>query len=560
MKKLSIVAILLVVALLLCACDGNTPNASTDGTSSATDNTVQNTSSQEDEDKTPTENPEDHPNYTKEYTVVQKTAAEKAGMKRVKILVMGDSYTSGDGTVSAYRHALFKTLYENGGHFQFVGNMNSSDVRLSNAYQAHMAQGGRTTPQLKSTYEKTVKDGKLNYDVALILIGGNDYYGGISADELLSRFKDLADTMIADRPDAYIFFSEMCEYGNIDKKKIDDVNAKLQKLIEQYKAEGKRIEYVDLDKYVTFTAEKDLMNAPPSGAHPNNEGNNKLGYAYGMAMIDTVLELNKLPADQNQLAFVEPAEIKASKTEMTLKVKEQGSVYYTITPANSDVKSAIWSSSDPYVASVNEYGIVTAHKAGEVVLTARAVGTNLKAEVKVTVKDEAFELNPAGAQEIYYEPFDSADNWVGTTTQIKNGRAGKYYVDSFDATTKTSYTVSKDAGSIAFYLTASGHIGRSMDSYNSLSIGAYELRICRNMQTILFLIDGKVAAKYMGDPYTFPKDRFVMNFVDGKVSVYRNNECLLTATAPQDATGKITVKSTGNGTFCFDGLVLRSGK
>ncbi len=567
MKRLSIVSILLVVALLFCSCGGNTNTVSTDGTSSASDapqdassedtssvsDTLQNTSSEDPFSKQNT-------NLTKEYTVVQKTAAEKENMKRVKILIMGDSYTSGDGTASAYRHALFKTLYENGGHFQFVGNTTSSDVRLSKAYQDHLAKGGRTALQLLSLYENTIKGGRRDYDIALILIGGNDYYAGLPAADLFTRFKNLADTMIADRPDAYIFFSEMCEYGNVDKKKIDDVNAMLKTMIEQYKAEGKKIEYVDLDEYVTFTAEDDLMNVPPSGAHPNNTGNNKLGYAYGMAMTDTVLELNKLPADEDQLPFVDPTGVKASKTEMTLKIKEQGSLYYTISPSNSDVRSAIWSSSDPSVATVNEYGIVTALKAGEAVLTARVVGTNLKAEVKVTVTDETFKLTKAGAEKIYDEKFNDVSNWSGSTSQIKNGRVGKYYIDSVDLTSKESYTVSKDAGSISFYMIASGHLGKSLESYNAVSVGAYELRVCQNMQTILLRCDKKVIAKYTGDPYTFPGDKYTINFVDGKVSVYRNNECLMTADAPCDASGTVNIKSTANGTFLLDDLVLRSGK
>lgn len=550
MKKISFVAVLLVLAMLVCSCGGDT-------TSTTSDN-IQNVSS---EDKTAMENPADHPNYTKEYTVVQKPASEKNQMKRAKILIMGDSYTSGDGTPSAYRHALFTTLYENGGHFEFVGDQKSKDVRLSEAYRAHMAQGGRTTPGLEDTYKKAAAEGKIDYDIALILIGGNDYYGGISADELLARFQSLIDTMIADRPDATIFFSEMCEYGNISKTKIDDVNAKLEALIEQYKGEGKKVEYVDLDKYVTFTAEEDLMNAPPSGAHPNQQGNNKLGYAYGMTMIDAVLEINKQPAGENQTAFVDPTGIKASKTEMTLKINEQGSVYYTISPEKSDVKTAIWSSSNPYVASVNEFGVVTAHKAGEAVLTARVAGTNLKAEVKVTVTNEEFELATAGTTEVFFEPFDNADNWTGTTERIANGRLGKYYVDRVNITTKESYTISKDAGSIVFYTLASGHVGGANDYYHSaLIIGDYELRLVKNMQSVQLICNKELIGTYTGDPYTFPKDKFTVNFIDGKVYVYRNNELLITADAPHDPSGTITVRSYMGGTYLFDQLWIKSGK
>lgn len=501
---------------------------------------------------------EDHPNYTKEYTVVQKPLSERNRSKRVKILVMGDSYTSGDGTTGAYRHALFTTLYEEGCFFEFVGDRKSTDPRLSNLYQAHMAAGGRTTPQLRDTYKGAVAGGKMDYDVALILIGGNDLYGSVSTDELLTRFKSLIETMAEDRPDAKIFFSEMCYYGGIAVNKIDSANAALKQAIDEYQKQGINVEYVDLDEYVTFTSADDLMNAPPSGSHPNQQGNWKLGYAYGMAMKDTILELNEQKGTRDQEDAIDPSSITLSKKELTLKINEQGSACYTIAPADSEVKTAIWSSSDPRVATVDEYGVVTAHKAGKATLTARVVGTNILDTVAVTVTSETFKLDKAGTTEILHEPFNKPDKWEGDTKGM-TGAFKKYYTTSVKATSLDKLKCDNQSTSISFMMLCSGQAGKT-GTFTKISFGDYTLVSHNNMEKIELLHGERVLGTFTGDPYTFPADRFVLNFVDGKVTVYRNNETIITANAPTDIDGVIKIENNGGGTFLFDELVVRTGK
>lgn len=578
-KIISLIALVMCFVLVFAAC-GETATTSSETAStevvseetSSEDITSEETSSEEtsseatsSEEPVSSEDPvveeikiEDHPNYTKEYTVVQKPVSERNKSKRAKILIMGDSYTSGDGTASAYRHALFTTLYEEGCFFEFVGDRKSSDVRLTSLYQSHMAAGGRTTPQLADTYKSAAANGKMNYDIALILIGGNDLYGSVTTEELVSRFESLIETMYADRPDATVFFSEMCYYGGIATSKIDAANNGLKTLVENYQAKGYDIRYVDLDDYVTFTSADDLMNAPPSGSHPSQQGNWKLGYAYGMAMKDAVLELNKDKAHGNQRDAIDPQSVTLSKTEMTLKINEQGSVYYTIAPENSEVKSAIWSSSDPSVATVNEYGVVTAHKAGSAVLSARVTGTNIIGTVNVTVTDETFELPTVGAVEILYEPFNKADNWEGDTNRI-NGGVKKYYVNTVSVTSIEKLKCDNQNTSITFRMLCSGQVG-SKSAYTKISFGDYMLVSHNNMAKIELVHGERVLGTFVGDPYTFPLDKFTLNFVDGNVTVYRNNETIITAKAPTNIDGEIKIENNGNGTFMFSALVVRTGK
>ena len=582
-KIFSIIAVILCFALLFSAC-GETATTSSDTSSvdiasddvTASEETSSEEASSEEvsseeasseavssEEPVVSEEPdvkeepkvEDHPNYTKEYTVVQKPLSERNNLKRAKILVMGDSYTSGDGTASAYRHALFCTLQEEGAFFEFVGDQKSGDLRLSPLYLQHMAQGGRTTSQLRTTYESAAAGGKIDYDIALILIGGNDFYGSKTPEALAEEFKKLIETMIADRPDALIFFSEMCYYGNIATSKIDKVNGLLKDMIDGYKADGKNIEYIDLDEYVKFTSQDDLMNAPPSGAHPNQQGNWKLGYAYGMALKDAVLKINEKSVSNEQSMFVDPTSMTLSKKEMTLKTDEQGSVYYTISPADSDVRTALWSSSDPYVASVNEYGVVTAHKAGEAVLTARVVGTNIIQTCKVTVTSEKFKLEYFSDNEVLHESFANGDKWQGDTGSI-NGSLTKYWTTSVEISSKEKLKLDTKNSSITFLMLTSNQMGTNSTARNEISFGKYTIYGQGNMRNIELRYDGSVIGSFKCDPYTFPADRFTLRFIDGVAYLYRNNELIITANAPQPIDGLIKVKNDGNGTFRFDELLV----
>ena len=579
-KIFSLIAIVMCFVLVFAACGEtagtSSETASTDVVSEAVsseDVASEEASSEEasSEEETSSEEPvssedpvveeiniEDHPNYTKEYTVVQKPLSERNNSRRAKILIMGDSYTSGDGTASAYRHALFTTLYEEGCFFEFVGDRSSSDVRLTKLYQAHLAAGGRTTPQLEDTYKSAVSGGKKNYDIALILIGGNDLYGSATSKELADRFESLIKAMYEDRPDATVFFSEMCYYGGIATSKIDEANRALKIIIEDYQAKGYDVRYVDLDEYVTFTSADDLMNAPPSGSHPNQQGNWKLGYAYGMAMKEAVLEVNTKKPHDDQRDAIDPKSITLSKTEMTLKIDEQGSVYYTIAPEDSEVVSAIWSSSDPSVATVDEYGVVTAHKAGKAVLSARVTGTNIIGTVDVTVTNETFKLEYAGAVEILYEPFNNGTNWEGDTNRITNG-VKKYYVDSVSVTSIEKLKCDNQNTSITFMMLCSGQVGKT-SGYSKISFGDYTLVSYNNMEKIELIHGERVLGTFVGEPYTFPADRFTLNFIDGNVTVYRNNETIITAKAPTNIDGVIKIDNNGGGTFFLSALAARTGK
>jgi hypothetical protein len=68
-----------------------------------------------------------------------------------------------------------------------------------------------------------------------------------------------------------------------------------------------------------------------------------------------------------------------------LAVGDEYSLYVSFTPINAEYETCTWSSSDPQVAAVDEYGCVTALAEGEATITAVSKKTGLTADFTVTV-------------------------------------------------------------------------------------------------------------------------------------------------------------------------------
>ena len=562
MKKLfAIIAIVLCFGMVLASCGGDT---TTSDTASKGGDTVS-TDSKPADDTTSTEDeaPVDDANLTKEYTVVQKTAAEKATMKRAKLLMMGDSTTAGDGSEAAFRFSMYQKLYEDGCFFELVGDQRSSDYRLTSAYNGHLAQGGRTTDQLKDTYAANVAGGKIKYDIAVITIGVNDLYGGATGETLRPKYQALLDTMFNDRPDAKVYFAELIWMPDIADGKQSATDKVIAELVEEYKGKGYDItllKHKDNSGYVN-TNKDHIITFGPSGNHPNHVGNYEIGLGYAEALKDAILEINKQSAPAGQAAVVDPTGVKLSKTEASLKIDEQVKLQYTVSPANSDVKSVVLSSSNPAVATVDFQGIITAHKAGEATITARVVGTNIMATCKVTVADEKANIRLAGKETLFKDSFSSASAWAKGGEFINKGEMRVGWSAGLNAQTNDSFTISKDAGSISFRCVIQNQMGTTTQYHRlSVSVGDYELQLLNNQETLKLVYGKEVLGTYTNSPQFYPADSYLINFVDGKVIVYRNNETLITADAPADATGPVKVMFPMYGTMAIDDLTIKSGK
>ena len=75
-----------------------------------------------------------------------------------------------------------------------------------------------------------------------------------------------------------------------------------------------------------------------------------------------------------------------SETDITLNEGETVTITATVTPDLANNKAIVWTSSNESIATVDEYGVITAHLQGKAIITAKSTdGSNISASCAVTV-------------------------------------------------------------------------------------------------------------------------------------------------------------------------------
>ncbi|SDB50621.1 Ig-like domain-containing protein [Butyrivibrio sp. INlla16] len=92
------------------------------------------------------------------------------------------------------------------------------------------------------------------------------------------------------------------------------------------------------------------------------------------------------------LPFVKVSELKLSKKELELKVGKSEQLIVNIVPSDADNKNVEWKSLDPDIASVDQNGIVTAHKVGDTVITVSTEDKQFKDTCEVFVVEDRPEV------------------------------------------------------------------------------------------------------------------------------------------------------------------------
>ena len=107
--------------------------------------------------------------------------------------------------------------------------------------------------------------------------------------------------------------------------------------------------------------------------------------------------------------------ISLNRTSLTLEAASSFQLVATANPSTAQNREVTWSSSDTSIASVNENGLVTAHKKGTATITAKAVGSNVSRSCTVTVPDNAHVASSVTELESPHPYEDScSDVWVYT--------------------------------------------------------------------------------------------------------------------------------------------------
>lgn len=148
------------------------------------------------------------------------------------------------------------------------------------------------------------------------------------------------------------------------------------------------------------------------------------------------IEISVLPKPEIPVIPAEAIEITAASSVGYIgsDLKLSAKLY----PADATGK-AVWYSSDETVATVSQKGVVTCHKAGEVVITARC-GENIESSINITVKEVL-------SKNIHLELDGLSDSSEGYS--IKQGEVGKVIATLDENATIQSITFSSSDESVA---------------------------------------------------------------------------------------------------------------
>lgn len=148
--------------------------------------------------------------------------------------------------------------------------------------------------------------------------------------------------------------------------------------------------------------------------------------------------------------------ISMSEQALTLFVGREAQLSLSAVPEEYPLDGAVWSSSDPAVAEVDESGLVTANRTGEAEITAEKDGKS--AVCRVTVKEQEIThitLDSSGAKTEYFvgEAFDETGLTAliqyntGDEETVSSGFTGELDSSSAGSTAVTVYYDGKLAGS-----------------------------------------------------------------------------------------------------------------
>ena len=175
-------------------------------------------------------------------------------------------------------------------------------------------------------------------------------------------------------------------------------------------------------------------------------------------------------------------------SELSLAIGQKYALKATITPADADIQTVEWSSSNPDVASVTAEGIVTGLATGAATITATSTDGGLKATCAVIVTEdflvddfESYNVgtvlpsagwndNPLGKTEVVLSPKDDPGGPVGLGL-VGPGKVLLIYGDVVNATYGT-----KGSNRVAPKFEVTLPAGKVVGDYKSLIFDAYVYR------------------------------------------------------------------------------------
>lgn len=446
--------------------------------------------------------------------------------KKVKILLMGDSITEGDGNPSAYRFQFVKNLFRAGAIFKMIGPKTGWDCRLSDTYIRHGATCGHIIGSeeleknslrynlTQEAFQEAVKEA----DILCLWIGFNDFYRKLD-EGVEARYLKLLDCIYELNPALSVYCSTLWHEGSA-------LNPFLRSFdTEEYARKyGRKLTVIDVCKpeYMPVRGTDDF---PEDDGHPTEKGNIKLGKMWADAVLAEVLDRNAKGEGEDDRIRVTGIKTDMKKA-ITLRPNEGVTVHASVLPENAEMHAILYSSSDPEVLSVGNYGKAIAHKEGTAILRAESVDGVFYEETAVTVQGAPLSYGE-GLREILFEDFTDESHWEGLTEKL----APDYKKLAFrwngepngTLTHKQDLTFGDTVYYELTYWTANDST-RSRERFFSITVGGIELRLSGGAKYASIYENGNLIAEEVALPAVFTKANYAVLHAKDTVKLYCNNE------------------------------------
>jgi lysophospholipase L1-like esterase len=561
MKTKKILSIILILALslcVMCSCGDDTVDNSSAPDSAATSAAGSN-SDQTGSEATSSED--------LRYRNTREKKPADFKYKNVRICCIGDSITQGTGTYSAYRYYLYRDLISSGATFTYVGSERSVDPRMPSAYQFHGGYGGafigpNTDGKNRSTYDMLGTYLGSGADIALVMIGANNYFHGVDVSDITTVYKNFIKRIIELSPGITVYCGSMVNQDNGNAPDVNKgyssngMNALLPNIVDSMSKEGYAVKYVDLCSITKLSGSNgDFDNG--DGTHPNEQGQEKIGAAWCDAILDQVLEIND-KGDNSAESVKHPSSITLNKTTATVYTGKKLRLSASVKPSDAKFTGCIWTSSDEKIATVDTFGLVKGVKSGTATITAKTIDGGIAATCEVTVSKDTSEPNYST---LVSDSF-SSNTWDGDSAGFGGSGWYQYFPGggAKTVTSKKSYEAGKNFMiNLSYFCDQNTGISQSNTTYySSVAYGGYELRIYNCGGMVKLFHEGAELDSFSSE-YMLKTHLYGFSYANGKITVHRDYETLFTVKASSmPSSSKLTVVACEpSRVSCLNAVVIR---
>ena len=461
---------------------------------------------------------------------------------QVNITCIGDSITHGVGTYSGYRYYLYENLYKQGLEFNFVGPYTTDEPRLPTDYSAHSGYPGavigpNTTTGSRSTYDylpQYVTGSRGTADIALVMIGHNNYFRRIDMDNMYEVYKNFLLRIFELAPDITVYCASLINNAkgispDIEKGYTDNgLNALLPTIVAELQAEGHDARFFDL-RNATKLSSKNGDFYDSDVVHPNEQGQEKMGNAWASAISAQVKEMNDAGEGSHVTRIVPTTGISLDKDEVQLTAGGFSKrVYANVEKPGATIDTVIWESSDESIATVDIDGLVTPIAEGECTITARTLSGDYTDTCKANVASST-SLTP-----VFTDKFSLPERWVGSGQALgTNGITISYPSSATTYDTRRHYPVQKGFKVSASYTVSGNNNSFDYYSYTSFGFGGLEMRIAYGSKQIELYHNSTLLGSWT-NAYLSDKHQYDLYYYDGLVQVARDGEVLIETTVPYE--------------------------